>query len=115
MTAHETHDTVTFSLRFVSESPVTVNIELAGSITTESAAPFQKKIEGLINDGFYILVFDLSDVTYVSAAGIGAFIRFSENVRQLSGYIILQNLQPPVNEIFTLPGFENYFFMERTN
>ena len=112
--SNDIREDLSFALKFISESAVTVIVELNGSITTYNAAYFQEKMNSLVDYGYTTLVFTMSRTKYVSAIGIGSFVHISERVKQYGGYIVLEQMQPQVLEVFQLPGFDHYFTVDET-
>jgi anti-anti-sigma factor len=47
-------------------------------------------------------VIDFRDVTYLSSAGFRPLLRFNRQVRENGGRLVLCNLQPDVQEVFTV-------------
>ena len=102
-------ENLTISLKSVKESFITLIIKPVGSINTYSSSYFQRKIEMVIDKGFTVLIFDMSNIEYVSAVGIGSFIHIVDRVREYKGKVFLNNLPLKIADVFKLPGFEEYF------
>ena len=56
-----------------------------------------------------ILVLDLSELEYVSSAGLRCFVMASRQMKSRQGRIVLASLQPMVAEIFSISHFDQVF------
>jgi len=84
-------------------------IVLIGYIDTYNSTFFQQKVMPLINAGYIKIIFDCSQLDYVSSTGIGSFTSFLKTVKAKDGDIVLLSLQPKVHEVFQLLGFADFF------
>lgn len=84
-------------------------ISLNGYIDTYNSVFFQKQIGKLVTAGFVNLVFNCSNLNYVSSTGIGSFTAFLKLVKPKGGDIVLLSIQPKVYEVFQLLGFSQFF------
>ncbi len=87
----------------------TMIIEPRGIINTYNVVPFKEQLDLLVKRGYINLVFDLTDIDYISAVGVGLFIQLLSKTRKSGGDIILTNLQNSVIDVFNLPGFSGFF------
>ena len=55
------------------------------------------------------LIFNCSNLNYVSSTGIGSFTSFLKLVKAKNGDIVLLNIQSKVYEVFQLLGFSQFF------
>jgi anti-sigma B factor antagonist len=84
-------------------------LNLKGFIDTYNSADFQREVNKLIESGRIKILFNCSELNYVSSTGIGAFTAFLKSVKQKKGDIVLSFLQPKVFEVFQLLGFSKFF------
>ncbi len=84
-------------------------LSLKGFLDTYNSADFQREVNKLIESGFIKILFNCSELNYVSSTGIGAFTSFLKTVKQKNGNIVLAFLQPKVYEVFQLLGFSKFF------
>jgi len=56
-----------------------------------------------------ILVLDLTELEYVSSAGLRCFVMASREMKSKEGRIVLASLQPMVAEIFSISHFDRVF------
>lgn len=86
-----------------------ITLNLKGFLDTYNSADFQREVNKLIDTGFVKILFNCSELNYVSSTGIGAFTSFLKSVKQKKGDVVLTFLQPKVFEVFQLLGFSKFF------
>jgi len=86
-----------------------ITLSLKGFLDTYNSADFQREVNKLIESGYIKLLFNCSELNYVSSTGIGAFTSFLKSVKLRNGDLVLSFLQPKVFEVFQLLGFSKFF------
>ena len=89
-------------------------LALSGYIDTYNSNFFQRQVQRAIEEGFIRLIFDCSDLNYVSSTGIGSFTAFLKAVKPQGGDVVLLEIQPKVYEVFQLLGFSQFFNIQGT-
>ncbi len=89
--------------------PGALVVEPRGTINTYNVTHFKKRLDLLIKKGYLQLIFDMTDVDYISAVGVGLFIELLSTIRKEGGDIILTGLQNSVLDVFNLLGFSGFF------
>lgn len=89
----------------VSERKPANVVTVAGSIDALTSADFSSFVSGQIEQGKHQLVVDLSQVDYMSSAGLRAILAVLKEARQLGGDLRLAAAQPGVEKILKLSGF----------
>jgi len=82
-----------------------VIVELGGYIDQTNCGQVQKVISDIIKNEKQNIVFDLSDLIYMSSAGWGIFIGEIKMVRDSGGDIKLSSMSPEVYEVFQMLEF----------
>ncbi|NQT24438.1 STAS domain-containing protein [candidate division KSB1 bacterium] len=85
---------------------------LSGYIDTTTCQELTETIQGLIKQEQYLLIVDMSGVTYVSSAGWGVFMGEIKNIRDLGGDLKITQMPPEVFEVFEMLEFNrilNYY------
>ena len=77
-----------------------------GRLDAETAPGLQDQIVGHIADGETTMLLDLSDLTYVSSAGLRAILIAAKKLQELDGRFALCGLSDPVAEVFSVSGFD---------
>lgn len=76
-----------------------------GYLDAHTAPDFEKALQQLVDEDRIRIVVNLSDLVYISSAGLGVFMGFIENIRKKKGDIKLAELSEKVFRVFDLLGF----------
>lgn len=87
---------------------------LSGRLDVATSPLLEERIQTILegNEASSRIVFDCSELSYVSSAGLRVFI-FAQ--RQLSGHgggVAFASLSKPVRDLFHLAGLEDLFIIE---
>ncbi|MCY4041101.1 MAG: STAS domain-containing protein [Gammaproteobacteria bacterium] len=77
-----------------------------GRIDGINALQFQQALNGKIDDGVSGVVIDMSDLNYISSAGLRAVLLISKSLQQREARLVLCSLQAPIREVFQISGFD---------
>ena len=80
-------------------------VYLKGYLDAHTAPDFEKVLQSLVDEGRVRIVANLSELDYISSAGLGVFMGFIEDIRQKGGDIKLAELTDKVFRVFDLLGF----------
>lgn len=80
-------------------------LRLQGFLDAHTAPKFEKAIQQLLSENRFKLIVSMTNLNYISSAGLGVFMGFIEEVRKNNGDIKLSNLSPKVFKVFDLLGF----------
>jgi anti-sigma B factor antagonist len=97
-----------FSVGFRSVDSVRV-LDLKGELDAHTASELEAAIEKCQLDECYRIVINGSNLMYISSAGLGVFMAYIEEIRELGGDIKITALQPKVFNVFDLLGFPMLF------
>ena len=75
-----------------------------GRIDTVTAPELAKMV---VLDGVKELEFDLSEVDYISSAGLRIFLGSQQKMTASGGKMVLSGVRPIVKEIFDIVGFSD--------
>jgi anti-sigma B factor antagonist len=85
-------------------------ITLSGRVDSVEAAKLATALEAAHHRGRYKIIVDMSQVEYMSSAGIRALGNAQRNSKRLQrGEVILANVPPLLLEALELVGFAEYF------
>lgn len=91
------------SLSIVVEEMGTPTIRLTGRLDTHTAPDLDAELARLLaGDAVPRLVFDLSQLEYLSSAGIRCFVRARKAVEPKGGKVALVNPQPAVRKVLDI-------------
>jgi anti-anti-sigma factor len=74
-------------------------VALGGRLDTDSYAEFDRQLEPLL-PGMQSLLLDLSELVYISSAGIRSIFRARKALAGHSGKVLVLNPQPQIQKVF---------------
>ncbi|MCQ2413464.1 MAG: STAS domain-containing protein [Clostridia bacterium] len=80
-------------------------LSLAGRPDTTTAPMLEAEIGTL--DGTVSLTLDFSELEYISSAGLRVILAVQKKMMGKSGELVIQNVNPEVNEVFEITGFSD--------
>lgn len=84
-------------------------VSVSGRIDAITAPDFENHLDKLITGGDKLLLINLSDLNYISSAGLRSILSSAKKLKALSGEIVFTGLQGPVEEVFQISGFQSIF------
>ncbi len=84
-------------------------IGLRGRLDAETSPCVGKRLMNLLDQGERRLVFDFSDLTYISSSGLRLLIEVARNLQKANGKLALAALSDHIREIFNIAGFTSLF------
>jgi anti-sigma B factor antagonist len=88
-------------------------ISAIGHIDASTAEQLEEKIVSKVNDGLNNLVIDLSQVEFMSSAGLRAILAGLKETRQAGGDLRLAAAQPGVEKVLQISGFTSVIKLYR--
>jgi len=80
-------------------------IYLKGYLDAHTAHEFEEALQELVDEQRVRIVVNLSELTYISSAGLGVFMGFIQDVRKKKGDIKIAEPNEKVYRVFDLLGF----------
>ncbi|MCX8022231.1 MAG: STAS domain-containing protein [Syntrophorhabdaceae bacterium] len=93
---------------FKKENDIAI-VYIKGRIDAISAPEFEKRIDGMISEGNSTFVLDLSELEYISSAGLRSILVLAKRLKSENGKIVFSGLKGPVAEVFKISGFYSIF------
>lgn len=89
-------------------------IRIEGELDLQSSEDAQSLLEIILADipTRSRFVFNLKNLTYISSTGVGLFANLVVTANKRRIQIVLRNLQPKVEQVFSLLGILSYFTIE---
>jgi anti-sigma B factor antagonist len=86
-------------------------VAVSGEVDSASAPELEEALQGLIAEGIKNLVVNLSQVSFMSSAGLKALISAQMKVRRMipAGEVVLSETPPFLRETLELVGFHHVF------
>jgi anti-anti-sigma factor len=89
-------------------------IAVRGRVDAVTAPQFEKHLSGLIEAGELLLLIDLSDLEYISSAGLRTILATAKRLKAIQGELLFVGLHGPVEEVFKISGFHTIFKVYET-
>lgn len=99
----------TFESRGVGDSKDCAVFDLRGYIDAHTVIEFEKAVNHSIENGTKNIILDISGLSYISSAGIGAMMGLARKLTQRSGDLVLLNPTQKVFAILDGLGFTKIF------
>ncbi len=77
-----------------------VILHMTGQMREMGADALREELDGLLEQEHYKLIFDLSEITFISSVGLGQLMRAFRAATSNGGYVRIVNPQPLVEEVF---------------
>ena len=94
----------------VSQNEAEYTISLIGRLDTLTSPDLEDKLEEVFDDAEK-LIFDLSQLEYISSAGLRVLLGASQEMDE-RGEMVIRNLTEPVQDVFDVTGFSDAFDIE---
>lgn len=88
----------------VAEEDATI-LMLDGRLDTNNAASVEQNVFDLVEQGTQMLVFDFSQVDYISSAGLRVILKAAKQIRASGGDMAIYGMRAKVREVFEMSGF----------
>lgn len=83
---------------------------LSGRLDTITAPQLEEEVKASI-DGATSLVFDFTDLSYISSAGLRVLLSAQKTMNE-SGTMVVRNVSSEIQEIFDVTGFSDILTIE---
>ncbi len=87
-----------------------LTVALEGRLDTTTAPQLEEELKGSL-DGVKELVFDMSNLEYISSAGLRVILS-SQKIMNKQGSMIIKNVSEEIMEIFEVTGFVDILTIE---
>ncbi len=87
-----------------------LTLTISGRLDTNSSPKLEAELRQSV-DGIKELIFDFSDVEYISSAGLRVLLA-AQKVMNRQGSMKLTNVSPEVMEVFEITGFSDILTLE---
>jgi anti-anti-sigma factor len=89
-------------VRVTEDRPFSRTVHLDGRLDNESAPVLDTELDTLAGWSINVLVFDLTNLEYISSAGLRSIFRAQKIMAERSGRIVLVNARPQVQKVFDI-------------
>lgn len=84
-------------------------LKVGGFLDAHTAPQLEDAIQNLVDENRCKIIVSFTDLKYISSAGLGVFMGFIEQVRNMGGDIKLSNMTPKIFRVFDLLGFPTLY------
>jgi len=84
-------------------------LSVSGRLDAMTAPDFEKACMGLLKEGNTNVVADLSNLEYISSAGLRSFLFAAKKLKATGGDLRFCGLSGMVKEVFKVSGFQTMF------
>lgn len=89
-----------------------LDVRVSGRLDNHWSTPFDEAIEEMIREGAHHLRVDLTGVTYLSSAGIGALMKAYSDTTNLQGSFVISAASDRVRTVLKMVALESLLFGE---
>jgi anti-anti-sigma factor len=91
------------------------NLAISGRLDAVSAVEADKEFSKVLDAGHDRLLINLSELNYISSAGLRVLLVVAKRIQQNGGKVVLTALTPNVKEVFEISGFSSIFKIFETD
>ena len=84
-------------------------LRLSGQVTVAIAGQLKQQIKDTIGNDACILAFDLSEVSYMDSAGLGALVFAFKRAKELGGKVRVHQPQKRVFDLMVMTNMDQVF------
>jgi anti-anti-sigma factor len=89
-----------------------VIVKLSGRLDSSTAQPAEESFAGVLGGDALHLAIDMSNLEYISSAGLRVLLVVAKKVQQAKGKVVLFGLVRNVREVFSISGFDRIFAIQ---
>jgi anti-anti-sigma factor len=82
-------------------------LRIDGRLDGKTASEAENSVKGVLKEGRRQLLFDLSQMEYISSAGLRVILMAVKELRSKKGKVVLCGLTPYVKEVFDVSNFSS--------
>ena len=103
------NDDLTIKLERIPTIQNSCLVSLSGIIDTYNSSFFQSQITKIITAGYVNIIFKCTYLNYIASTGLGNFTNLLKLIRAVNGDFVIADIQPKIEEYFSLLGFSQFF------
>ncbi len=77
-------------------------VKLEGRLDTETYLLLDEKITSLLETATRVLILDMSDLDYISSAGVRVVFKAKKGLSESGGEFMMTNLKPQIRKVFEI-------------
>lgn len=92
-----------------------MELSISGRLDAVTAVEADKDFRNILTEGHNNLLIDLTELEYISSAGLRVLLVVAKRIQQNNGKVVLCALTTNVKEVFEISGFSSIFNIFATN
>jgi anti-sigma B factor antagonist len=85
-------------------------VKVAGRIDSNTAPELKDTFEAITNDGRFRIVFDMSEVTFISSVGVWVLLETQKTCKRYNrGELVITNVNEKIEHTLDLAGLITFF------
>lgn len=84
-------------------------IKISGKLNTFECEKLDPVMDSLEEDEYKNLVFDVSDLEYISSSGLRTLLKANNKAASMNGKVVICGVSEDIYEIFEVTGFDLIF------
>ena len=84
-------------------------LDISGELDAHTASQLENSLKELISSERINIIVNFAQLDYIASVGLGVFMAYIEDVRELGGDIKLSNMNQRVYNVFDLLGFPTLY------
>ena len=89
-----------------------VIVKLSGRLDSSTAQAAEENFAEVLASGVLHLAIDMSNLEYISSAGLRVLLVVARKVQQANGRVVLFGVVRNVREVFSISGFDRIFAIQ---
>lgn len=86
-----------------------VIFSISGNLDMNNVKFVKRIFDDEVNKGTKYVAIDMKNLSYIDSSGIGSFIGLMSKLRQVGGQVILLNMNPEIERIFSMTKLLAFF------
>jgi len=87
----------------------TLIVSVKGRMDALTSVEFEKKLSELIAAGESRIIINLSQLDFISSAGLSSILKIAKQLKKRDGKILFAELQDTIKDVFKISGFVTIF------
>jgi anti-anti-sigma factor len=79
-----------------------IHVSLTGRLDTITAPELETELDHLLAKTIHVIIFDLSDLEYISSAGLRVIFKATKEVKANNGQCGILKMQPQIKKVFDI-------------
>lgn len=91
---------------------IELTIKLSGRLDTTTSPELQQTVEESVTNDINSLIFDFSELEYISSAGLRVMLSSQKKMNSIGGSMVVKHTNEMIYEVFETTGFTEIIQIE---